>query len=146
MFYRAHSSPVWRKKSNAIVQAKMEDDTGSEQLWCRALGDDKFEVCCIPFYLYDVALGDIVLAPDFHFQRVVVPSGRYVFRVFMREDQYGVRESLVAELEKVSALTEWYSAGLMSIDAPGLEQAETISTWLLEGERRGLFFYETGRL
>ena len=144
--YRTHALPACRDRADALVQAQLEEKNESEQLWCRALGDDKFEVCCIPFYLYNVALGDIVLAPDFHFQRVVVPSGRYVFRVFMREDQYGVRESLVAELEKVSALTEWYSAGLMSIDAPDLEQAETISTWLQDCERRGLLFYETGKI
>ncbi|MEV8240734.1 DUF4265 domain-containing protein [Microbacterium testaceum] len=144
--YRTHALPVWRDRADALIQAQLEEKNESEQLWCRALGDDKFEVCCIPFYLYNVALGDIILASDHHFQGVVVPSGRYVFRVFMREEQYGVRESLVAELDKVSALTEWYSPGLISIDAPDLEKAKTISTWLLEGEHRGLLSYETGKL
>jgi hypothetical protein len=146
MFYRNHSSPVWREKSNAIVQAKMEDDAGSEQLWCRALGDETFEVCCIPFYLHDLALGDIIVAPEFHFQKVVKPSGRFVFRVYLREDQHKWREALETQLREISALFEWYSAGLLSIDAPDLKQAETISGWLLDNQRRGLLTYETGKL
>jgi hypothetical protein len=146
MIYRTHATPVWRDRADALVQAQLEEVDNSEQLWCRSLGDDKFEVCCIPFYLYNVALGDIILAPDFHFQKVVAPSGRFVFRVFMEEHQRGLRESFVAELDRVEALTEWYSAGLMSIDAPDLEQAETISTWLLEHQRRGLLVYETGKV
>jgi hypothetical protein len=29
-------------------------------LWARQVGDRRFEICCIPFFLYDVALGDVV--------------------------------------------------------------------------------------
>ena len=41
-----------------------------------------FEVCCIPFFLYDVSLGDVVATnPDYVLDRVVRASGRYTFRV-----------------------------------------------------------------
>ena len=146
MNYRTHASPVWREKANALVQAKLEDDSSSEQLWCRKLGDDKFEVCCIPFFLYDVALGDIVLAPEFHLHKVVRPSGRFVFRAYLAEDQREWRDSLQAQLEDIEAQAEWYSTGLVSIDAPNLEKAETISTWLSECEQHGFLTYETGKL
>ncbi len=146
MIFRTHDSPAWRHKSDALVQALLEEENNSEQIWCRELGDDKFEVCCIPFYLYDVALGDIILAPNYHFQRVLEPSGHYVFRVLLEEKQYGWRESIMAELNKFEALFEWYSAGLMSIDAPNLKQADAIATWLMECQQRGLLHYETGRI
>lgn len=32
-----------------------------EQLFAKQIGDDRFEICCTPFFLFDVALGDIVV-------------------------------------------------------------------------------------
>jgi hypothetical protein len=52
-----------------------------EQLFGRRIGEDRFEVCCIPFFLYDIALGDIVTTVPkvnrkFVMDKVVEPSGR----------------------------------------------------------------------
>jgi hypothetical protein len=32
----------------------------TEQLWARQVGDRHFELCCIPYFVYDLALGDVV--------------------------------------------------------------------------------------
>lgn len=44
-------------------------------------------MCCIPFFVYDVALGDVVAtSPEgdgkYIVEKVVQPSGRFVFRVW----------------------------------------------------------------
>jgi hypothetical protein len=58
-----HQDPVWRERSNFIINAELPERDQAyrfEQLFPRRAGDGLFEVCCIPFALYDVALGDIV--------------------------------------------------------------------------------------
>ena len=44
----------------SIIAASIDPgSTGitTEQLWARRLDEERFEVCCIPFFAYDVALG-----------------------------------------------------------------------------------------
>lgn len=58
--FSVHREPVWRDRANFVVNAPLPEEGRYEQLWSRQLSDDCFEVCCIPFFLYDVALGDVV--------------------------------------------------------------------------------------
>lgn len=84
-----HQRPVWRDRANFIIGAELTgtSDAKSEQLWAKQLSDDTFEICCIPFFVYEVALGDVVqTAPAggrrYMVEKVVRPSGRFVFRVW----------------------------------------------------------------
>ena len=82
-----HQDPVWRERSNFITAAPIPDggDIETEQLWARK-DDDGLEICCIPFFVYDLALGDVVETDDDYLVRQVVrQSGRFVFRVWFGE-------------------------------------------------------------
>lgn len=83
-----HQEPVWRDRSNFVIAAAVPGggDTETEQLWGRQIDERRFEICCIPFFVYDLALGDVVETDgDYIVERVVEPSGRYVFRVWFGE-------------------------------------------------------------
>jgi hypothetical protein len=90
-----HQDPVWREHSNFVINAYLPETDQTrefEQLFARQISDDRFELCCIPFFLFDMALGDIVrTAPTGGRQYVVTevetPSGRYVFRAWFGESQ-----------------------------------------------------------
>lgn len=144
--YRTHSSPVWRESANALIQARLERAGNSEQLWCEDLGGDLFRVCCIPFFLYNVALGDIVRAPHYLFESVESASGRYVFRVLFEEEQYAWRQQTVEELHRSDILTEWYSDGLLAVDAENERAASMAGAFLMECQNRGYLTFETGRI
>lgn len=61
----ADSNPVRRPVPAFMLRASLDDVEGGdsyEQLWARRVGEDRFEVCCVPFFAYDLALGDIVRA------------------------------------------------------------------------------------
>lgn len=48
-----------------MLRAAVDDVGGAdsfEQLWTERVGADRFELCCIPFFAYDMALGDVVRA------------------------------------------------------------------------------------
>lgn len=144
-----HLNPVWRDRANFIIAAEftMEPtDVKTEQLWARRVGVDVFEICCIPFFLYDVALGDIVETDgDWLVRDVVKPSGRYVFRVWFGDTFYP-RDEVAVGLEDLGALLEWSSPDLLAVDAVDEEHAKVLSGFLLDRQDRDELIYETGKL
>src|SRR5437016_12137654 len=56
-----HPEPVWRERADFIISAPLLLEEGrAEQLSAWHEEDHLFEICCIPFFVFDVALGDVV--------------------------------------------------------------------------------------
>lgn len=145
--YFVHTDPVWRERSNFILNARLPERDAPrkfEQLFTRRVADGRFQLCCIPFALYNVALDDVVTTDDDHVLTRVVESGRYVFRVWLGRSSYP-RDQLGRELEELGSLLEWSSPNLLAVDAVDLGHAQTVAGFLAEHKRNGDFIYETGR-
>ncbi|GAA1246213.1 hypothetical protein GCM10009633_19240 [Janibacter melonis] len=149
--YALHEHPVWRDRSNYIVQAPLniEDDLETElefeQLWTRQIDDSHFELCCIPFFLYDVALGDVLeVSEEGVVRRVKSTSGRYVFRVWLGDDGYP-RSKVEADLISLGSLTEWASNDLLAVDARNLSHAQEVADYLQMQANSGRLEFETGK-
>jgi hypothetical protein len=147
-----HQDPAWRDRANFIIHAELpEKDRPKrfEQLWARQLSDDRFEVCCIPFFAFDLALGDVVATASregrtYVVDRVVEPSGRYVFRVWFGQSFYP-RDEIASGLTALGSLIEWSSRNLLAVDAVDGENAQLVAHFLMEREKAGHLLYETGR-
>ena len=147
-----HRDPVWRKRSDFIISAEIEPgDTGkqTEQLWARKVDESHFELCCIPFFAYHLALGDVVRTESRASGRYVVsevtqPSGRSVFRVWFGGTAEP-RKDVLDELESLGALIEWSSNNLLAVDAPDRDSAHHLAAFLREQEVQGRLIYETGK-
>lgn len=147
--FSTHSEPVWRDRANFVINAPLPEAGRFEQLWVRKIDENRFEICCIPFFLYDVALGDAVeTAPDggrqYVLDRVVQRSGRYVFRMYFERPQYRHRDAAVNAVEAVGALIEWSSPSLLAVDIEG-PAVQRVADLLREMEKQGLLIYEAGR-
>ena len=147
--YATHDSPVWRARADFVINAPLPEPGRFEQLWARQLSDEEFELCCIPFFLHDVALGDVVgTTPSavhrYSVDRVVRPSGRVVLRVWFG-DTLQWRDGVETELRAVAALLEWSSERLLAVDARDAEHAAAVADLLQAREDRGQPRYETGR-
>jgi hypothetical protein len=147
--FSTHSEPAWRDRADFIINAKLPEEGRWEQLWARKVSDETFELCCIPFFLYDIALGDVVQTSDlegrkFVFARVLKPSGRYVFRAHFGHSSHP-RDEIVERLTELGAGTEWSSATLLAIDAVDLPHAQQVADFLNERSDLGQLLYETGR-
>lgn len=139
-----HPSPVWKERADFIIGVQL-DDGGSEQLWARQLDAFRFEICCIPFFAYDLALGDVVETTErFELTRVLEPSGRYVFRVWLGDSNLS-GDAVANELVEIGGVVEWSSANLLAIDASSEDLAQRIAKYLHEREHEGQLTYETGR-
>jgi hypothetical protein len=141
-----HSDPVWRDRSDFIIGASLPEEGRAEQLWVKRLDEPLlFEMCCIPFFLYDLALGDVVQTDaTFEFVRVVERSGRFVFRVWFG-DSFEPPHEIADQLREIGALLEWSSTDLLAVDAAGAAEAQVVADFLHDQEDRGRLMYETGR-
>ncbi|OGS50294.1 MAG: hypothetical protein A3K65_04340 [Euryarchaeota archaeon RBG_16_68_12] len=121
-----------------------------EQLWARKVDADRFEVCCIPFFLFDLALGDEVETGsrdghDLVFRRVARPSGHSTFRVWFRDP--AIRGELAGEIRDLGCPTEWRSltSNLLAVDAATRDLAQELAGLLAAREKAGGVMFESGR-
>jgi hypothetical protein len=100
-----HQDPVWRDRADFLIAADISANSDSaqwEQLWARRINEATFEIFCIPFFVYDLALGDVVSTEssgdnEHVVDSVLQPSGRFVFRVWFENatDQAPIVSALV---------------------------------------------------
>jgi hypothetical protein len=119
----AHASPIRRPVPSFMLRVSLDEVEGEdnyEQLWTRRLGEDRFEVCCIPFFAYDLALGDVVHADSgtgYVIRSVEERSGNGVVRVAVRhrEDVAAMHLRLHDLLGKLEYLHEWFAPGYVAV-------------------------------
>jgi len=146
-----HLSPVRRDRANFIIRASIEEANSPrrfEQLWVRQLRQTRFEICCIPFFVYDLALGDEVEtdSEEFLIDCVIQPSGGYTFRAWFGDSSdAGARDEVIATLRRLGSEFEWYSPNLLAIDAADEGRAQAVADLLQEREQHGRLAFETGR-
>lgn len=143
-----HSFPIWRDRANFVFAAHQGTKDGKnewEQLWGQEVAPQRCVVCCIPFFVYDVALGDEVeIDYNFILQRVVRSSGQVTFRVWFGGQDAAKRQDLVREIEAMKPLMEWSSENLLALSVTEAE-AQQLADYLQLRENEGLLQYETGR-
>src|SRR4051794_40296561 len=118
-----HSAPPILDGADVQIYAPVEregtEPQRHEELWGRPLGEDgEFEVGCIPFFLYDVALGDHVRARRegdcWIVDEMLSWAGHFTYRVwFGGQPSPGHRRVVAAELAERGAVLEWSSENLL---------------------------------
>jgi len=148
--FAPHGNPVWREQSDFIIHAAIPDSESPrwEQLWVQRLDENEFRICCIPFFIYDLALGDVVSVREttqfrFLFDRVLKPSGHTVFRVWLG-DSSDDPKGLIHSIANVGGLVERYSDNLFGVDVYGAEQTREMANFLESLERAKALVFETG--
>lgn len=120
----SHDNPV--RESNAIVRADLSSHGMPgrfEQFWVKRVKDREFEVCCVPFFVYGIALGDIVHTDnEFTIDRVVKRCGHSTLRVAVAngarlEVLHGALRDWLRTVG-VGLLHEWHAPGYLAVDLP----------------------------
>src|ERR1044072_2216153 len=111
--FKTHAAPVWRDRGDFLIQAELIGEgsvVAIEQLWARQLKEERFEICCIPCFAYDLALGDEVETVDWVVQRVVKKSGHYTFRVLLgNSSEPNILERTLELVDSLGLAVECYS-------------------------------------
>ena len=147
---KTHPEPIWRDRANFLIRAPYEgphvDMNAVEQLWARQVDEQRFEICCIPYIIYDVNLGDLVETDEtYTLVRVLEDSGHYAFRIWFTGHSEDERSEVCSALESANAGLEWCSQNVLAVDAVDRLQAERISGMLVDYQSLGFLHYETGR-
>jgi len=148
-----HLSPVWQSRADFIIKAQIEAGLPKawEQLWAKQTGPRRFEICCIPFAIYGLHLGDTVRTDDdFVVLEVTQASGHGTFRAWFGEtasetEREDSRSHVLQTLkEGLACLVECYSSDLLAIDVENAHQAEAVAKFLAEMARQGRLTFESG--
>lgn len=145
-----HECPVQRADANFLIFADISERDSSiewEQLWARQLGDNKFRLCCIPFFTYGLALGDQVITEekwgkDYVIRSRIRKSGHLAYRVWFGDVDNAIASRNIIE-KHVSALGwlfEWSSKNLLAIDVPSESDENGIRSFLSEHSHTGILF------
>lgn len=146
-----HRDPVWRERADFLIVAEIDPGEtlkDTEQLWARRIDECHFEVCCVPFFTYHLALGDVVrteprAARQYVVAEVTEPSGRAVFRVWFGESTEP-RVGVLSDLEALGGLLEWSSSSLLAIDVSDPVQARYVAEYLGARAAEGRLLFELG--
>jgi hypothetical protein len=145
----AHDAPVWRDRANfvfAAVIGQKDEKNEWEQLWGEKVGLNRFVLCCIPFFVKDLALGDEVETDDdFVFQRVIKESGQYTFRVWLGKLNKSIETELMNEINAFHPFIEFSSKRFLALSAPNFAKAQELADYLEARERGKFLKYDTGR-
>jgi hypothetical protein len=120
--FATHPNPVERPVPSFMLRAPLDDakdEASFEQLWTRRVGEDLFEIWCIPFFAYDLALGDVVraTAEDGVIRSVESRSGNGVVRVAVkrREEVDELHLRIHDLLGRLEYLCEWFAPGYVAV-------------------------------
>lgn len=124
-----------------LVHLEQDEDgyppTTEESLWVLPMGEGLFQVDNIPFFAWDLALGDVVAAePEegaWRFKKVVRRSGHATLRLII----YDVAEvpAVIDRFSKLGCLSERsHIPGLIALDVPPSTPWSEVRRLLNEGE------------
>ena len=114
-----------------------------ERVWVSPREDGTYEIDNIPFFSYDVAVGDIVRAEedggDLFFEEVVQASGNSVIRVKLHAE--AERLPLYAELQALGCDAEAFGT-LVAVNVPARIPYEPIFALLKQGQEDDRWGFE----
>ena len=120
--FATHPNPIERPTPSFMLRAPLDDVEGDhnfEQLWTRRLDEDLFEICCIPFFAYDLALGDVVraAAEDGLIRSVERRSGNGVVRIAVKrpEEVAELHPRIHDLLGRLEYLCEWFAPRYVAV-------------------------------
>ena len=147
-YVAVHAEPVWRSQSDFVFRVLIGEKGGAnewEQLWWQQVAPTRFVLCCIPFFVYDLSLGDEVeTAKDYVVRSIRRRSGQVTFRVWFGGAAMEVKEKAMDEILRLQPFVEWSSPNLaaLSIDE---SLSQKLADILQALENQGVLQYETGR-
>lgn len=136
-----HDFPAWREKANFIFTTRLSEELGIadmfewEQLWGREIESNTFELCCIPFFAYNLALGDIVETGSYETRKFVVnrlvsTAGHKTFRLFFRRSDRW--DEIVDEIRGIGCTVEprWRMSKLVAVDVAQEQERLALENYL----------------
>jgi len=143
---KIHNEPVWQERADRLIYAKIEhkgDHEIREQLWAKFIDNERFEICCIPFFIFDLALGDevsITLTNENHglIDKVIRRSNHQTYWIWFNNL---ANDTICVEVQKkitaIGCLFEWYSNTLLAVNVVSASQANLLLDTVIDETKSG---------
>ncbi len=141
-----HALSPWLGDADDFVLAPLEDGM-YETVPVKTHANGTFEICCVPFYVYDLDRGDLVTRNETDvITGVIAKSGDCGFRFKIDPSNEEHLEKIITALEGCGAELEFIPSGeMIAVNAPkGIDQG-LISAVLATFEDADYLVYETVR-
>ncbi|MCF3137221.1 DUF4265 domain-containing protein [Streptomyces olivochromogenes] len=151
MKFIVHDEPVGRAATNYVARADLAPfglEGQVEQLWLKAVNDGTYEVACVPFLTYGVALGDsVLLAEDDYVREVVKTAWHRTLRMLIipavpAADLGQVTDQIKSAIRTSGLLSEWSGERLVAVDVPPDMDASEVITAMERVVNNGRAFWE----
>ncbi|MBK7708314.1 MAG: DUF4265 domain-containing protein [Acidobacteria bacterium] len=110
-----------------------------------------FEICCIPFFVYDLALGDLVTTASINGKNYVIDdrlkeSNLKIFRIWLADAAQ--LPDIILELKRLGAIVEMRGSDsrLLAIAVEAGETTDNLRNVLSEWEASTLLTFEDGTI
>ena len=152
-----HPGAQWLGMADVAIYVDLTEHEleGSwEQVPCKMIDEDRFQVCCIPFFTYNLALGDIVTAgaagDNFPtFQKVIERSGYWTIRVSFVDTDPDLRPAVLSDtiqwLTGKGCAFEWESHEYVAVNVLTEQLTDEIAEYLWGRMNEGVLTYEVGQ-
>lgn len=145
--YATHPNPARRKEANFLIAVEIDGNEKNrkwEQLWCEQLDSYRFKVSCIPFFTWEIDLGDEVETTEkYIFTRVIKPSGFKTHRIWFGDATEYDGSQVAMHLEKLGAEVEWSSKNLLAISVSSAEINVEVLNYLFDQHTQKKLIYES---
>lgn len=143
-----HPEPAWPGRADDTVTALVLGPPGSlpreEELPVRRIGDDTYEICCVPFLQLRLTLGDVVrLAAGGYVGETVHASGRVGIAVRCGDPATEVDVRGLADAFPGTVVEAVAEDGALALAAPSADDARRIFGRLREWEGAGTLTYRS---
>lgn len=148
MRIKSHPNPANRREANYLVHVILDDEaqeigSDAEQIWVQELKDNKFKICCIPFFVYGLALDDIVRVDENNFVvELLESSGRKCHRIY-RAEGFPTESEELMNIALLGGTIERQSYELLAIDVIQCD-AEKLESYLSELHGSEFCIWERG--
>ncbi|MFN8526229.1 MAG: DUF4265 domain-containing protein [Chloroflexota bacterium] len=146
----AHAEPAWADQADAVFERPIWSGNGTtgmtESLACASQPDGSLVLCCVPFYTYNLALGDRFRPATYPLSQdevdVVERRGAVTFRVWLRPEATAEDRARIVPgiLDGVDA-AEWATPDLLAVSVLDTN-APSLFDRLLDARARGFVLFE----
>ena len=135
-FIAIHISPLWAEKADFKIFADISAGSEKkewEQLWTKSVGEQMYEICCVPFFVDNLAIGDTVQVDDqLVIRSVIKRSGHSTFRIWFGDLPSDFASETGAKIFNLGFGVEWHSIKLLAVDCTGKKQFDILNSYLIE--------------
>ncbi|MBS0260861.1 MAG: DUF4265 domain-containing protein [Planctomycetes bacterium] len=144
-----HLHPACEPKIRRIVRVDLTPNGmpgKTEELCCDEVAPGKYVVCCLPFFAYGIAFGDLISAPaeNLQFASVLRHSGLRTLRACFVEHSLAatLHEPVHAILSSLRHPHEWHGNGYFAVLLPDQQAEEETLKALAEFVENGILTHE----